>query len=52
MRYASRIIGIHKGIIVFNDEPSKLTDSMIELIYGTSIDQLSMTRNQEVGAHA
>ncbi len=52
MRYASRIIGIHKGIIVFNDEPSKLTDNMIELIYGTSIDQLSMNRNQEVMAHA
>ena len=32
-RFATRIIGLKKGEIVFNDRPEKLTQSMIDLIY-------------------
>lgn len=40
--YADRIVGIHEGKVVFDDIPEKLTDSMIERIYGTPIGQLNM----------
>ncbi|MBT2291368.1 phosphonate ABC transporter ATP-binding protein [Paenibacillus albidus] len=32
-KYATRIIGIHKGGIVFNGSPEDLTDEMTQLIY-------------------
>lgn len=38
--YAARIIGIHRGKILFDDKPSKLTDKIIEDIYDTSINEL------------
>lgn len=40
--YADRIIGIHKGRVVFDDVPEKLTDEMIEKIYETPISQLTV----------
>ena len=42
MAYADRIVGIHKGRIVFNDVPQKLTTSMIEMIYDAPIDKLTV----------
>lgn len=44
--YADRIVGIHKGAVVFDDTPDKLTDEMIEIIYGTSIDELAVSRER------
>lgn len=44
--YADRIVGIHKGTVVFDDTPDKLTDEMIEMIYGTSIDELAVSRER------
>lgn len=38
--YASRIIGIRDGRIVFDDVPARLTNEMIEDIYNTSIENL------------
>lgn len=40
--YADRIVGIHKGRVVFDDVPEKLTDKMIEKIYETPISQLTV----------
>lgn len=40
--YADRIVGIHKGCVVFDDTPDKLTDDMIERIYDTSISELTV----------
>lgn len=40
--YADRIIGIHKGRVVFDDTPDKLTDEMIEMIYEASIHDLTV----------
>lgn len=40
--YADRIVGIHKGRVVFDDVPDKLTDEMIERIYETPISQLTV----------
>lgn len=41
-QYSTRIIGLSKGKIVFDDIPEKLTDEMIEKIYGTSRKNLMM----------
>lgn len=38
--YSTRIIGLSKGKIVFDDTPDKLTSEAIEKIYGTSCDNL------------
>jgi phosphonate transport system ATP-binding protein len=38
--YATRIIGIREGKIVFDGAPSKLTADIIEDIYNTSIENL------------
>lgn len=35
-KYATRIIGIHKGSKVFDGSPEELTDDMIQLIYNQS----------------
>ncbi|MCL1799870.1 MAG: phosphonate ABC transporter ATP-binding protein [Promicromonosporaceae bacterium] len=40
LRYATRIIGMHKGEIVFDGTPSELTRETIELIYDTSLEEL------------
>lgn len=42
--YADRIVGIHRGKVVFDDTPDKLTDEMIEMIYETPIDKLTVGR--------
>ncbi|SEC62110.1 phosphonate ABC transporter ATP-binding protein [Paenibacillus sp. GP183] len=42
-QYATRIIGIRKGKLVFDGPPSKLGDNTIEEIYNTSIDKLMMS---------
>jgi phosphonate transport system ATP-binding protein len=46
--YATRIIGVRRGKLVFDGPPSKLGNNMIEEIYNTSIDKLMM--NEEVQA--
>jgi len=40
LRYATRIIGMHKGQIVFDGPPAELTKETIELIYDTPIEEL------------
>ena len=40
MHYSDRIIGMHKGKIVFNGKPKDLDSSIIEKIYGVSMDEL------------
>lgn len=40
MKYASRIIGLSKGSIVFDGKPSDLTEADIEKIYGVSYEDL------------
>lgn len=41
-KYADRIVGIHRGKVVFDDVPDKLTDEMIERIYETPLSQLTV----------
>lgn len=41
-KYASRIIGLSKGKIIFDGRPEELSDEIIEKIYGTSIDNLML----------
>lgn len=45
-KYSTRIIGLSKGKIVFDGRPEELTDSMIERIYGTSLDKLMLGGNE------
>ena len=40
LKYSTRIIGLSKGEIVFDGTPAKLTESMVERIYGTSRENL------------
>ncbi len=42
MKYSTRIIGLSKGKIVFDDTPDKLTEEAIEKIYGTSYENLML----------
>lgn len=42
-KYASRIIGIHKGTKVFDGTPDELTDEMIRLIYNQTNSQVKET---------
>jgi phosphonate transport system ATP-binding protein len=42
--YATRIIGIRSGKLVFDGSPSKLSNPIIEEIYNTSIDKLMINR--------
>jgi phosphonate transport system ATP-binding protein len=47
-KYATRIIGIRTGKLVFDGPPSKLSNDIIEEIYNTPIDKLMI--NEEVQA--
>lgn len=47
LRYASRIIGLKNGEIVFNDGPEKLTQSMIDKIYEGKEDMQFLTQAVE-----
>ena len=40
LKYATRIIGLHKGKVVFDGPPAELDAATIETIYNTSIDEL------------
>lgn len=40
LKYSTRIIGLHKGEIVFDGKPEELTNAVIEQIYGTSKENL------------
>ena len=42
MKYSTRIIGLHKGELVFDGRPDELTDDVIECIYGTSKENLTI----------
>lgn len=52
MAYADRIVGIHKGRIVFNDIPQKLNTAMIETIYDAPMDQLTVGLEEGGAFHA
>lgn len=39
-KYSTRIIGLSKGVIVFDGAPEELTEKQIEKIYGTSYENL------------
>lgn len=43
LRYATRIIGLHQGEVVFDGPPAALTTAMIEKIYNTSIAELMIS---------
>lgn len=45
LQYSTRIIGLSKGIIVFDGPPARLSDEMIECIYGTSRENLMLGGN-------
>ncbi len=47
LKYSTRIIGLSKGEVVFDGPPEKLTDEMIEKIYGTSRDNLMIGGNAD-----
>ncbi|MNC13885.1 Phosphate-import ATP-binding protein PhnC [compost metagenome] len=42
-KYASRIVGIHKGSKVFDGTPGELTDDMIQLIYNQNNPKVKET---------
>lgn len=42
-KYATRIIGIHKGSKVFDGTPEELTEDMIRLIYNQTNPQVKET---------
>ncbi len=48
-RFATRIIGLKKGEIVFNDRPDQLTQSMIDLIYEGKEEMQFLS--QEIASH-
>lgn len=48
IKYSSRIIGLSKGQIVFDDSPARLDKEMIERIYGTSRENLMIGENVDV----
>ena len=52
MAYADRIVGIHQGRVVFDDTPGKLTTAMIETIYDTPIEQLTVGLEEGIAVHA
>ena len=39
-KYSTRIIGLSKGEIVFDGKPEELTDEVLEMIYGTTMNEL------------
>jgi len=43
LRYATRIIGLHQGEVVFDGPPAALTTAMIEKIYNTLIAELMIS---------
>ena len=42
MKYSTRIIGLHKGELDFDGRPDELTEDVIECIYGTSKENLTI----------
>lgn len=42
LAYSTRIIGLNQGHIVFDGKPEELTDAIIEKIYGTSRETMTM----------
>ena len=46
VNYSTRIIGLSKGQIMFNDSPENLNAAMIEKIYGTSRENLMIGNTQ------
>lgn len=49
LHYSDRIIGMHKGEIIFDGKPEYLSNDIIEKIYGVSMDEL-ISKVEEVGA--
>lgn len=42
IKYASRILGIRNGLLVYDGKPSELTDDAIEAIYGRKKDEIGL----------
>jgi phosphonate transport system ATP-binding protein len=45
IKYADRIIGMFQGEIVYDGPTAELTDTMIEKIYNTPMDQLMIAQS-------
>lgn len=41
-QYATRIVGIHKGELVFDGSPGELTDAIVEKIYGAKLNEATV----------
>ena len=52
LKYSTRIIGLHKGVIVFDGAPEQLTSEVIEQIYGTSKENLMMGGGEHEEAYS
>lgn len=46
MRYATRIIGLAKGEMVFDGPPQQLNNAVIEKIYNTSMENLIIKQGE------
>lgn len=38
--YCTRVIGIQRGVVLFDDHPSRLTDSLLHQLYGDELNQI------------
>ncbi|WP_313656285.1 phosphonate ABC transporter ATP-binding protein [Pantoea sp.] len=39
-RYCTRVIGIQRGVVLFDGHPSRLTDSLLHQLYGDELNQI------------
>lgn len=39
-RYCTRVIGIQRGVVLFDGHPSRLTDSLLQQLYGDELNQI------------
>lgn len=46
MRYATRIIGLAKGEMIFDGTPQQLNNAVIEKIYNTSMENLIIKQGE------
>ena len=38
--YCTRVIGIQRGVVLFDGHPSGLTDSLLHQLYGDELNQI------------
>jgi phosphonate transport system ATP-binding protein len=39
-RYCTRVIGIQRGVVIFDGHPSDLTDDLLHQLYGDEFNQI------------